>query len=240
MRRLFRQALCKDCRYKDCRNLSHGGKPTRRILWLEIGTRSALGLLLAFQQLQVEINGCPTDDHLVQGNKVYVSVDALRDAGAVVATQSNRVRIQFEPLHGQVQGDMIEGRIGEWLSNGIWRVRVVRVEPLTKPGYFKGKGFELTIEIRNLTIQTRTFSDGFDSMILIDEKGTCVRYLAGSFKERTERMANAGIWFRAEGRLVRRGDSPSLPLLPRGTPPTVIGTFRRRIGAFRNAVGTFQ
>ncbi|MDW8107504.1 MAG: hypothetical protein RMK45_08495 [Armatimonadota bacterium] len=163
----------------------------RRILWLGIGILSALGLLLAFQQLQVEINGRATDDYLVQGDKVYVSVDALRDAGAVVTTQSNRVSIQFEPLRGQVQGDMIEGRIGEWLSNGIWRVRVVRVEPLTKPGYFKGKGFELTIEIRNLTTQTRTFSDGFDSMILIDEKGTRVRYLAGSFEEQFQRVVRA-------------------------------------------------
>ncbi|MDW8320044.1 MAG: hypothetical protein RMM08_01660, partial [Armatimonadota bacterium] len=79
----------------------------------------------------------------------------------------------------------------EWLSNGTWRVRVVKVEPLTKPGYFKGKGFELTVEIRNLSPKTRAFNEGFDNMILLDEKGTRVRYLAGSFEEMFQKVVRA-------------------------------------------------
>ncbi|MCS7190282.1 MAG: hypothetical protein NZ843_01625 [Fimbriimonadales bacterium] len=163
----------------------------RRIGWIGIGVVSALGILFAFQRMQVEINGRTTNDYLVQGGKVYVSVNALREAGAVVTTGANRINIQFEPLRGRLQGDMVEGRIGEWLSNGVWRVRVVKVEPLEKPGYFKGKGFELTIEIRNLSAQTRSFSEGFDKMILIDDKGTRVSQLAGSFEEMFQRVVRA-------------------------------------------------
>ncbi|MCS7066956.1 MAG: hypothetical protein NZL85_11885 [Fimbriimonadales bacterium] len=163
----------------------------RRILWTGIGTLSALGLLIAFQRMQVDINGRATNDFLVQNGKVYVAVDALRQAGAVVTTQSNRISIQFEPLRGRLQGDMIEGRLGEWLSNGTWRVRVTKVESLTKPGYFKGKGFAVTLEVRNLTTSTRTFSQDFDKMILLDDKGVQLSNLAGSFGEMFRQLARA-------------------------------------------------
>lgn len=164
----------------------------RRIPWIAIGMLGALGLLLAFQRMQVEINGKATTDFLVSGGKVYVSVAALREAGAVVTTQPDQVSIQFDPLRGRRQGDMIEGRLGEWLSNGTWRVRVSKVEPATNPFFGKGKGYALTLEIRNLTTQTISFfQSGFDKMILLDENDHKMTFAASSFSKQYDSIARA-------------------------------------------------
>jgi hypothetical protein len=124
-----------------------------RCLWLILGIVSLVSALMAFQHAQVFINGKETREVLVANNKVYVSVAALREAGAVVSQSGSRLDIQFEPLRGRLQGDMIEGRVGEWLSNGTWRVRVSKVEPSENP-FGVGQGFTATVEFRNLTKQT--------------------------------------------------------------------------------------
>ncbi len=67
--------------------------------------------------------------------------------------------------------DMIEGRIGEWLSNGTWRVRVSKVESISNP-FGVGPGYAVTIEFRNLTKQrTSLHGTGFDAFQLLDDKG---------------------------------------------------------------------
>ncbi len=94
----------------------------RRLFVALLAALALLGALTAFQRVRVFINGRETTEVLVSNNKTYISVSALRDAGAVVSQSGGRIDIQFEPLRGRLQGDMIEGRIGEWLSNGTWRV----------------------------------------------------------------------------------------------------------------------
>jgi hypothetical protein len=93
-----------------------------RCLWLILGIVSLVSALMAFQRAQVFTNGKETREVLVANNKVYVSVAALREAGAVVSQSGSRL-----------DNEMIEGRVGEWLSNGTWRVRVSKVEPARTP-----------------------------------------------------------------------------------------------------------
>jgi hypothetical protein len=93
-----------------------------RCLWLILGIVSLVSALMAFQRAQVFTNGKETREVLVSNNKVYVSVAALREAGAVVSQSGSRL-----------DNEMIEGRVGEWLSNGTWRVRVSKVEPSREP-----------------------------------------------------------------------------------------------------------
>jgi hypothetical protein len=93
-----------------------------RAFWILLGVITLIGALMAFQRAQVFINGKETREVLVSNNKVYVSVAALREAGAVVSQSGSRL-----------DNEMIEGRVGEWLSNGTWRVRVSKVEPIREP-----------------------------------------------------------------------------------------------------------
>jgi len=142
-----------------------------RAFWILLGVITLIGALMAFQRAQVFINGKETKEVLVSNNKVYVSVAALREAGAVVSQSGNRLDIQFEPLRGRLQGDMIEGRIGEWLSNGTWRVRVSKVEPTQNP-FGRGQGYAVTVEFRNLTPNTISLhGSGLDKVLLLDDAG---------------------------------------------------------------------
>ncbi|MCS6830035.1 MAG: hypothetical protein RMM08_00215 [Armatimonadota bacterium] len=145
-------------------------------------------LAFAAQRAQVFINGKETNEVLVSGGKTYVAVNALREAGALVTVESGRIDIQFEPVRGRLQGDMIEGRIDEWLSNGTWRVRVSNLEEIPNPFYGKGKGYALTIEIRNLTTRTQSFYiSGFDKMLLLDDQENKLTFTSASF---TQQYAN--------------------------------------------------
>lgn len=163
------------------------------------------GILLAFQRVQVFVNGKETKEVLVSNNKTYISVSALRDAGAVVSQSGNRLDIQFEPLRGRLQGDMIEGRIGEWLSNGTWRVRVSKVEPVPNP-FGPGQGFAVTVEFRNLTQNAISLSNsGLDKVQLIDDAGNQLSYADSTFQEKYRTLV------RADGftAVVKFGDSHS-------------------------------
>jgi hypothetical protein len=139
-----------------------------RCLWLILGIVSLVSALMAFQRAQVFTNGKETREVLVSNNKVYVSVAALREAGAVVSQSGSRL-----------DNEMIEGRVGEWLSNGTWRVRVSKVEPSQNP-FGVGQGFAATVEFRNLTKQTISLhGTGFDRFQLQDDKGNKLSVAAG-------------------------------------------------------------
>ncbi|MCL6535575.1 MAG: hypothetical protein K6U77_05830 [Armatimonadetes bacterium] len=184
-----------------------------------------MGALIAFQRAQVFINGKETKEVLVSNNKVYVSVAALREAGAVVSQSGNRLDIQFEPLRGRLQGDMIEGRIGEWLSNGTWRVRVSKVEPAQNP-FGRGQGFTATVEFRNLTPNTISlFGSGLDKVLLLDDAGNQLSYADSSFQQKYRSMVRAD-GFTAE---LKFGD-PNNQLSEVGQPDKLLVQFRSRGG----------
>lgn len=192
-----------------------------RLVWLIVGVASSMGALIAFQRAQVFINGKETKEVLVSNNKVYVSVAALREAGAVVSQSGGRLDIQFEPLRGRLQGDMIEGRIGEWLSNGTWRVRVSKVEPAQNP-FGRGQGFTATVEFRNLTPNTISlFGSGLDKVLLLDDAGNQLSCADNSFQQKYRSMVRAD-GFTAE---LKFGD-PNNQLSELGQPDKLLVQFR--------------
>jgi len=192
-----------------------------RLVWLIVGVASSMGALIAFQRAQVFINGKETKEVLVSNNKVYVSVAALREAGAVVSQSGGRLDIQFEPLRGRLQGDMIEGRIGEWLSNGTWRVRVSKVEPAQNP-FGRGQGFTATVEFRNLTPNTISlFGSGLDRVLLLDDAGNQLSCADNSFQQKYRSIVRAD-GFTAE---LKFGD-PNNQLSELGQPDKLLVQFR--------------
>ena len=82
----------------------------QRTFWLLATLLCGVGLLLAFQQTRLSINGKETRDFVVSNGKVYVAVAALRDAGAVVTNNQNpnaevgeadKLLIQFRSTGGK-------------------------------------------------------------------------------------------------------------------------------------------
>ncbi len=58
-----------------------------------------------------------------------------------------KVSVRFTPIAGAVQLDANEGVVGEWLSNGVWRMR------LSNPKLEDGV-YSIDWEVRNMTSQT--------------------------------------------------------------------------------------
>ncbi len=138
-----------------------------------------VGMLSALTTSSVFINGKKTTEFLVSNDKLYVSVDALKEAGASITVAEQRVSIQFIPAVGLAQVDAIEGIIGEWLSNGTWRVRVSDIKEIANPFFGKGKGYSVKLEVRNIAQQPRAFFDGLDLIQMYDEAGNQLRVAAG-------------------------------------------------------------
>ncbi len=67
-----------------------------------------------------------------------------------------------------------------------------QVEPVNNPFFGKGKGYAVTVEIRNLTTQTISFfNSGFDKMILLDANDHKLNFAANSFGKQYDSIARA-------------------------------------------------
>ena len=97
------------------------------------------------------INGKPAAHAPIsQNGETWVSVSDLKAAGAQVTVGDGRLSIRFRPDSGgahQITG--VEGAKGEWLFNGIWRLRATAVEVAEKPFSNGVPGWAVTVEIRN-------------------------------------------------------------------------------------------
>ncbi|MDQ6825560.1 MAG: hypothetical protein M3007_08885 [Candidatus Eremiobacteraeota bacterium] len=58
---------------------------------------------------------------------------------------------------GANQRVSLEGCTGQWLFNGVWRVRVNKVEPITLPNV-GNPGFAVTVQVRNGTPKTTSLA----------------------------------------------------------------------------------
>ena len=97
------------------------------------------------------INGKPAALLQHQG-KTWVCVDDLKAGGAQVTQTSEGIAIKFRPEEGGAQQiTAVEGRRGEWLFNGIWRLQAGAPALIRKP--FSGEpgtpGWGIEIEVRN-------------------------------------------------------------------------------------------
>ncbi len=105
-----------------------------------------------------------------QNGQLYIPLSALKAAGAQVSVQGHDARVQFLPYQGganQVEG--VEGLANTWLNNGVWRVRVLKVEPTTDPFDPQKPGYNVTLEARNASAKTASlFQTGVEFPQLFD------------------------------------------------------------------------
>lgn len=109
------------------------------------------------KSLGLVINGKPATVQAVQiGGKTYVPVDALKAAGATATLSGNTLTLTLPGASAQTAGGAnqrisVEGCRNEFLFNGIWRMRITKVEAIRRPntGDPGTPGYGVTLEIRN-------------------------------------------------------------------------------------------
>ena len=191
---------------------------------LLIGTGIFLSALVLAQAAQktyrLIVNGqAQASPAIVVEGKTYVPLEALQKAGAQVSLSGNEVRVQFIPVGGQEQTLLLEGKKGEWLSNGTWRLRVLEVAPGTNPFFGSGPGYVVRVEVRNLTSgRLSLHKTGFDGFQLLDNRGN--KLVAASFGEQYTDLPQA------DGVLItlRFGPNPKLDEI--GAPDKLLVNFR--------------
>jgi len=182
---------------------------------------SALVLAQAAQRTyRLVVNGqAQATPAIVVNGKTYVPLEALQKAGAQASLQGGELRVQFIPVGGQQQALLLEGKKGEWLSNGTWRLQVLDVAPGTNPFFGSGPGYVVRVEVRNLTSgKTSLLKTGFDSFQLLDSQGN--KLVAASFGEQYTDIPQA------DGVVInlRFGPNPRLETI--GAPDKLLVNFR--------------
>ncbi len=113
----------------------------------------------------IAINGKAVDGKvLLKDGQAYVPVSALKASGAVASVTGGKLSLVW-PSGGSMQAAAVEGGVGEWLLNGIWRFRVDSVVPLEG----ERPGWKVKAELRNAT-KTNGLSlagSGFESLDLV-------------------------------------------------------------------------
>lgn len=117
--------------------------------------------VLAFAQTttyQLVINGQPdTAQAIIVDGQTYVPLEALQRAGISATYDGNVLSMTVGnaiTAGGANQRESLEGCLGQDFFNGIWRVKVLSVEPLVDDNGTAGWG--VTLEMKNGTTQTLT------------------------------------------------------------------------------------
>ena len=120
--------------------------------------------------------------------ELYVPVSALKAAGAQVSMQGHEVRIQFLPYQGganQMEG--VEGPANTWLNNGVWRTRVLKVEPTVDPFDANKPGYMVTLEMRNASTKSVSpFITGVEYPQLFDAGEVALKVDEGAWQTRLQ------------------------------------------------------
>jgi hypothetical protein len=141
----------------------------RKHVWFTVSVAALLaaGLVLG-NAVVVFVNGVRTTDVIVSKGKVYISTDALKQAGAEVTKRPDGWSVQFIPVGGRMQADAVEGVEGEWVSNGTWRIRISNVQGVPNP-FGSGPGYAVRLEVRNLGRNPQSMHNtGLDNVQLLD------------------------------------------------------------------------
>ncbi|MBL8059314.1 MAG: hypothetical protein JNK63_01205 [Chthonomonas sp.] len=153
----------------------------------------AIGAVLMIAPKAATINGKKySDAAIVQAGKTYVSVESLKAAGAQVSNSSAGLQINFAPLGGRDQVDAVEGRIGEWIQNDLWRIRVESISETVNP-FGRGPGLMAKIELRNLSAKPiAPYNSGMDKLQIIDKNQAVLNFSQGTFKSFFKDIAPGG------------------------------------------------
>ncbi len=129
---------------------------------------SALLVAIAFAQTayRLVINGrAATGSAIVVKGETYVPLKALQAAGVKVTTSGGSLSLTFPAAAGGAnQVAAVEGRLNEWLFNGIWRLRVLSVAPSAD-----SSGWDVKVEVRNGTKEDALSisGTGYDGLKLV-------------------------------------------------------------------------
>jgi len=122
-------------------------------------------------ETSIKVNGkaVPGTVLMVDG-KSYVPVSALKAGGASVSVNGGVMSIDFA-AGGANQQAGVEGKVGEWLFNGIWRFRVNTLTKQTDPA-----GWKADVEIRDGTTVNgyAPGGTGWQGITLVLDDGTSV------------------------------------------------------------------
>lgn len=130
------------------------------------------------------INGTKSTKPLIeQGGEVYIPASALSAAGADVAITPTRVSVQFKPVKTKDEQAYVEGILGEWVSNGVWRFRITNVKKLDEnPIGTGGSGFSLDFEARTTsTKMVQLAYSGVAGVQLLDDDEKRAAVTSNSF-----------------------------------------------------------
>jgi hypothetical protein len=103
------------------------------------------------QEYHLDIDGqAATQPAITVNGAIYVPLEALTQAGVSATISSDSLSLSLASTQvagGANQRDSLEGCMDETFFNGIWRVRVLALEPISKDNATPGWG--LTLEMRN-------------------------------------------------------------------------------------------
>jgi hypothetical protein len=140
-------------------------KQSKIKLW--VGAIALAGVAYAATtSLNLVINGeVSSAKAIVVNNQTYVPISALKNLGIVVSSKGNTVSLSSAKVSvpssdsgnsgagGANQKNSVEGCLGEQLFNGIWRLRVAKLEAFVDGSQ---NGYDLTLELRNGVSKTIT------------------------------------------------------------------------------------
>lgn len=124
--------------------------------------------------MKLNINGkAVAGETLVSKGQVYVPLSALKAAGVTTNAKGGTLFLGLSPAGGANQVQALEGKVGGWLFNGIWRFRVDEVVP-TDDGR---PGWKVKVELRNGSKLDNVALDGtgFESLTLVMADSNIIR-----------------------------------------------------------------
>jgi hypothetical protein len=192
----------------------------RKHVWFTVSVAALLaaGLVLG-NAVVVFVNGVRTTDVIVSKGKVYISTDALKQAGAEVTKRPDGWSVQFIPVGGRMQADAVEGVEGEWVSNGTWRIRISNVQEVPNP-FGSGPGYAVRLEVRNLGRNPQSMHNtGLDNVQLLDSNNNILS--AADWNEKYNSIPPGGGFA-----VVLRFGDPRNQLESLGRPTKVLVLFR--------------
>lgn len=111
--------------------------------------------LSSAQDYTLSINGqVLTQTAITVDGRIYVPLEALTQAGVAATLSQSALSLSLPGsavAGGANQRESLEGCLGQDLFNGIWRMKVLSVEPIADD---TSSGWGVTIEMRNGTTET--------------------------------------------------------------------------------------